>query len=447
MTAPKKTSMITAFFIWLSGANLPLLRKCPVEISKYVNIGMVILLTGLFASLSAGYAMHMLFHDWAVAIPVAVLWALMIVMLDRYFVSSIKKTSKAWKQFLHALPRIALAFLIGFVISYPLELRIFQTSIEKQIATSALQKSKELASEGERFIDSTYNRRILFIQNELQAMETTKPLAVISLEADLAKARREYTGMKKGVDERNQRIDQLIQNIEQKGTVDESDQARIAELKNLKRIHEAPLQPVMARIKRIEISLDTEIKLYAERVRKERERSDKEINRISQEKDTVQSGMANRTRVLNSLLGTRDLPELIRSFSVLQRSDSVIRWASILISIVFILIETAPILVKLLNHAGPYDYLLELNHRTCEAYAKEKIDKSRLGASVRIEQMLTLEKFTREQEAEGQKEVIRMTQRAYLDAAKMVIEEWLKRQKEDIRQNIDKYISTIYQNN
>lgn len=408
---------------------------------------MVILLTGLFASLSAGYAMHMLFHDWAVAIPVALLWALMIVMLDRYFVASIKKTSTVWKQFLHALPRIALAILIGYVISYPLELRIFQTSIEKLIATTALEESRKLASEGEQFIDSTYNKRVSSIQNALQALETTKPLAVTRLESDLAIARKEFLNMKYEVQQRNRRIEQQIQTIEQKVTIDESDQASLLALRNLIRIHEAQLQPLINKVRRIEQSLNKEMELYDERVGKERERSDREINRLSQEKDTAQSGMTQRTKVLNSLLGTRDLPELIRSFSVLKRSDTIIRWASLLISVIFILIETAPVLVKLMNHAGPYDHLLDLNHQTSEAYANERIEKLRLSASVRVEQVVALEKFTRDQEAEAQKEIIRMSQNAYLEAARTVINEWLKRQKEDIRENIDKFVSTTYQSN
>lgn len=97
------------FLMICSGGNIHLLRKTPSEWNKYSGIGGIVLFTAVFATLSAGYAMFTVFDDLWISVGFAVLWGLMIFNLDRYIVSSIKKTGSWWNQVLIAIPRLILA--------------------------------------------------------------------------------------------------------------------------------------------------------------------------------------------------------------------------------------------------------------------------------------------------------------------------------------------------
>ncbi|MGO4710995.1 DUF4407 domain-containing protein [Chryseobacterium sp. 2TAF14] len=48
-------------------------------------------------------------------------------------VSSIKKTGSWWTQFLMSVPRLILATFLGIIISKPLELKIFEKEVNKQL--------------------------------------------------------------------------------------------------------------------------------------------------------------------------------------------------------------------------------------------------------------------------------------------------------------------------
>lgn len=97
------------FLMICSGGNIHLLRKTPSEWNKYSGIGGIVLFTTVFATLSAGYAMFTVFDDLWISVGFAVLRGLMIFNLDRYIVSSIKKTGSWWNQVLIAIPRLILA--------------------------------------------------------------------------------------------------------------------------------------------------------------------------------------------------------------------------------------------------------------------------------------------------------------------------------------------------
>ena len=129
------------FLMMCSGSNLHILQKSPSEWNKYAGIGGIVLFTAVFATLSASYAMFTVFEDVWVSAGFGILWGLMIFNLDRYIVSSIKKTGSFWNQFFMAVPRLILATFLGIVISKPLELKIFEKEVNKQLNT-IIQRNK-----------------------------------------------------------------------------------------------------------------------------------------------------------------------------------------------------------------------------------------------------------------------------------------------------------------
>ena len=107
-----KINFIQKFLMICSGANLHILKKTPSEWNKYSGIGGIVLFTGFFAGISAGYATYTIFDDFHAALAAGAIWGLMIFNLDRYIVSSIKKTVSWKNQLLLTLPRLVLAVFL-----------------------------------------------------------------------------------------------------------------------------------------------------------------------------------------------------------------------------------------------------------------------------------------------------------------------------------------------
>ena len=143
-------------FLWrCAGADAQILQFSPYsDHIKNAGIGGVVLATSVMASLAMGFAMHTIFAspvenevdpitggellagNWFVTIPVSIVWGLIIFNLDRFIVSSTGKGDGTenikGKEFLNAIPRLAMAVLLGLTISAPLETYIFQKEIQRE---------------------------------------------------------------------------------------------------------------------------------------------------------------------------------------------------------------------------------------------------------------------------------------------------------------------------
>jgi len=133
----KKPNSTTKFLWWCAGADEKILQYSSyADHVKYVGIGGVVLATGFMAALSMGFAIDTIFHEWWATIPIAIIWALIVFNLDRFIVSSTGKgdgdSSISLSELGNALPRLLMAILLGLTISAPLETRIFSKEIERE---------------------------------------------------------------------------------------------------------------------------------------------------------------------------------------------------------------------------------------------------------------------------------------------------------------------------
>lgn len=140
--------MLQKFFTLCSGADQDLLEGCSQgEKTKYAGIGATVFFTAVMAFIASAYALFTVFDSVYPALLFGLIWSLLIFNLDRFIVLTIKKRESFWKEFLQATPRILLAVIIAIVISKPLEIKIF----EKEINTVLLKEKNamELANKKE----------------------------------------------------------------------------------------------------------------------------------------------------------------------------------------------------------------------------------------------------------------------------------------------------------
>ena len=131
-------------FLWnVAGAETPILEKCQTDHKKFSAIGATILMTA-FIALCAGTSAAWYFTQkgsedsgalgWSLAF--GVLWATLIFCIDRSLVITLKKKENRGKidkytwWIVPFLSRAALAVVVAFMVSIPLELVIFEDYIK-----------------------------------------------------------------------------------------------------------------------------------------------------------------------------------------------------------------------------------------------------------------------------------------------------------------------------
>ena len=108
-------------FIWLSGASKKILRECPTERPRLYGLGAMIAVTGGLAGVSLAFALvNALKVSLPAVIVFGVLWALAVMMIDRLFVVSMHRQRNPLIYLIQALPRLAMAIVLGFPKTTPL---------------------------------------------------------------------------------------------------------------------------------------------------------------------------------------------------------------------------------------------------------------------------------------------------------------------------------------
>lgn len=328
------------FLMICSGGNIHILRKTPSEWNKFAGIGGIVLFTAIFATLSAGYAMFTVFDDIWVSVGFAILWGLMIFNLDRYIVSSIKKTGTWWNQILMSIPRLILAAFLGIIISKPLELKIFEKEVNKQLNTIIQRNKTQLQKEmNGRILQQSgpFDGEKKVIQDKVAAYQKSYDSASVELEKEILGKESGLTSGKVGFG---------------------SNAKRKSELKEQRRQDLENYQKQVA--PRVEY-LDKEVSKVYTNIEKERDKTETFEDQFN--------GFAARLQALDEL----------------GKNSEIIGIASAFIMGLFIALEIAPVLVKLISAVGPYDYLLEKTENDFKLYSKEKIEKGNALTDFRID--------------------------------------------------------------
>lgn len=299
------------FLWWCAGAHQELLKDYPSEHTRYAGLGGVILATFVLASLSAGYAIYSVFGNIGWSILFAVVWGLIIFNFDRFLVSTMRKYSvPVGRQILLTLPRIVLALLIGITIARPLELKIFEKEIDTKI--------------GE-------NRHKKILQNDsLLRLENNAIIATATQE------RSRLTERKLSVEDSLHRLQQAY--IQEADGTGGSLHRGIENLTRLKQeAYSASLLQFAPELQQLNHQIAYQ---------------DSMLN------DAKNNMEAKRKQYEATITANVGFLERNKALTDLSNDESSVFWASIFISLLIILIETGPIISKLIMNVGPYDLAL-----------------------------------------------------------------------------------------
>ncbi|MEE9374121.1 MAG: DUF4407 domain-containing protein [Saprospiraceae bacterium] len=315
------------FFIFCSGANALILNRTPTEVNKYVGIGATIFFTGIFAAIAAGYALYTVFDSVWLVLPIALLWGFMIFNLDRFIVSTMKKKGSIGRDFLSALPRLILALLIAVVIAKPLELKIFESEIESELVLMQQENYKTQ----DDLVKARYAADIDSLKSEITLLSTaiyTKQL------------------------ERNQLVNEAVKEADGTG----GSQRR--NLGPIYRTKKAASDKVQGELDALTATNTTLIN-----------QKTKQINQYEASKAT---DFAALERVSLSGFAAR-----IEALERVSNKSQAIYIASIFIMLLFIAVETAPVITKLILERSPYDYTLA-KHEALFAMSHQKFASQKL---------------------------------------------------------------------
>jgi hypothetical protein len=460
----EKPSWIQQFFILCSGADKNILFQCRTEWNKYSGIGATIFFTGLLASLSGGYALYTIFRGEANAMTYALIfgitWGFVILNLDRFIVSSIRKEGNIQKELFQATPRFILAIIISIVIAKPLEVRIFESRIEQQILEDKRKKLEDEKLSIDKLNDLTKLENTITSQNnELGTLDSLRQGDPTNddfkkLLGDRNLALQDLNNVSKSnnpkISEYNFRISQVKGNPANYREIKDTlgvviDRRLISEanktINDLSYSRNVLLNEIKGKQKRVE-DLDAEIQkarndykaLMSQRVN-EKQAEIEQSRQTKAQADSIAKIQFDESVKIKEKSYTNNFITQLEAMGNLTASNSTMAWTSWMIMLLFIVIETAPILVKLLSKRGPYDEILdrvEYEHYINEkelisrwnSKINELLEKARETAKLEGDTFMKVEKQRLEHELRNNQKILDDLAQKQEHLAKIAIDKW-----------------------
>ncbi|MBT8321748.1 MAG: DUF4407 domain-containing protein [Eudoraea sp.] len=312
--------MIRRFFVLCSGADVSILDTCSSgEQNKYAGIGATVFFTAVMAFIASAYALYTVFDNIYAALFFGLVWGLLIFNLDRFIVSTIRKRDSFWSEFVQATPRIILAVIIAVVISKPLEMKIFEKEINQVLLEEknamTLANKEQIALQYTPVVEGL-NQDIANLKAEVAAKETENNALYDTYIAE-AEGRKGTLLIGKGPVYKEKR---------------EKHDASLLELRDLKEKNGQKIEAIEAQIATLQQEYGQDV-----------ENSQPIIDGFD--------GLMARINALGKL-----------------------PWfPSFFIFLLFLAIETSPIVVKLLSPKGPYDYKLEDEETAVKSWVMQKV--------------------------------------------------------------------------
>lgn len=370
----KSIIMLKSFFILCSGVDKNLLQGCSEgEQTKYVGIGATVFFTAIMAFIASAYALFTVFDSVYPALLFGIVWGLLIFNLDRFIVSTIRKRDNFFNELIQASPRIILAIIIAIVISKPLEIKIF----EKEINTVLLKEKNAMALNNKKEVSR-------YFQSDLDKNKAD----IDSLKSEIAKKESEVNGL----------YETYI--AEAEGT------------KGTMKLGKGPVfKEKIAKHDLAKAELDTLRKANLEKIA-DREKKAK----------TLQTDLEKKVSDTQPIIDGFD--GLMARINALGKLPLI---PSLFIMLLFLAIETSPIIAKLLSPKGEYDYKLEDLETALKAtltqdkYQRELLVKTSASMHDRVYEEISQDKKLYDLQRKKATELLELQANGFLEKQKRTL--------------------------
>ncbi len=375
------------------------------------------------AAFAGGYAFFTAFKSPLLSMFFGAFWGALIFNLDRYIVSTFgvgdgEKTI-SWGELAEAFPRLLMAILLGFVISTPLELKLFEKEINAEISTQIAITNNTIIKSGEN--DPVLTR----LKEERKELQTN-----IKNRTNLIEEKRIFweTANKDKNDEWN-----LGKFSGKKGKggyyndlkkiADDAEKAYITTKNSFNNLNGKDYKSID--------EIDIKIK-----DRESLTQSDIENQRTIQAQN---DGLIARLKALDNLMYQEmpfyEVQDGKKVLTKVEREKTVVWYAKWLITLLFIFIEIAPIMFKMMTERGTYDDILDrIKH---EAKVKQLLLKSNINEEINTAVKVHTDKNSQKLNAEldTNKDLLKSIASAQAEISKVAIEEWKREQIEKVKNN------------
>jgi len=400
---------IEDIFLWASGVEVEILKLVPSEKSKYFGIGGTIIFTALMASFAGGYAFFTAFKSTYLSIPFGLFWGALIFNLDRYIVASFgvgdgKKTISR-QELIEAAPRLVMAIILGFVISTPLELKLFEKEINAKINTD-----------------------IAIVQNTIINSSSTDP-KLISLKS-------ERTQLVNSIKQR----EEIIENKRlfwEKSNKDKNDEWNTGKFSG--KVGKGGYYDDLKKVADdAEVDYNKNKTNYSALNDLDYKKIDLLDIKIDQRDAQLRVEIENQTTVQSQNDG---LLARLKALGDLTSENATLLFSKWLITILFIFIEIAPILFKMMTERGPYDDIID--RKKHEIKVQQLQLQSNINQEINTAVKIHTEKYEQKlnTELEANKEILESISKAQKELAMIAIEKWKEEQIELVKNKSVKIIS------
>ncbi|MCD2171059.1 DUF4407 domain-containing protein [Microbacterium sp. JC 701] len=354
----------------LGGADNDVLDEVPEEVPRFVQMFLVLAGTALVSALSMMFALLTGVRvSILLAIPLALIWGLIIFNLDRFLTSTMRSTKNIFRLLGLAMPRVIMAALIGIVVAEPLVLQVFQNDIAREVnatnITQALGDQDAVTSGPEKQALDAASAQVSALENQAATGIVT---GTSSTSAESAAAQ--------------QTVDQLTQQLAAQQTV--IDQARAvyqceltgqgagtvpgctgvagngassdaaqAQLQQAQSAYDA----LSTQLQQAQSTLASANSAGAEAAASSADANKQQAeDQLPAARAQYESALAAYNQRASSIAdGNAGAVGLLSQITALERlsdREPVLRWAHYLIAALFFMIELLPVLVKVLTGFG-----------------------------------------------------------------------------------------------
>jgi hypothetical protein len=417
----------------LAGGRYDVLEQTPTDRLRYTATGGVLLTTSAVAAVSAAFALQMAVRlPWQAAVIAGVLWGVVILNLDRLLIVGMTRRAGWWRNIAGALPRVALAVLLGTVISTPLVLRIFQPEIDTELKALQNERNSRYATELEA---NPRYQAIPALEKQLadtQAIADRSTDAAVTADTGVTAAEKEVTRARETYE-----TAQRLATCEIDGTcgtgipgvaqaAEERRRTRDIALADYDQA-KAKLNLAQTKAREGAAAASASARSEAERLRTDvdQRRGERERDRaLFAERLQKDEGLLSRIEALNSLADKR--PRL--------------GVAQFVLFLLFLSLEVLPVLAKLLQLGGPpstYDQLIE----RMEADAKRVAAKSAAREQHIVDNYAELQAELEHDQAQRQFEAGIQANRMLVDQQAAIAEQAIRRWAEEARRQSERELN------